>query len=503
MKKLLKRLISPLATKEFFVTFNNNQSISHQSINPKTFSHITDKPLTEQYFESKSETLFFNSNDIEGKTGGSKLKSKKENISTDSSFNKNKKNLQMGSEKEKIKQLKEFKFKTQLVNPPSKQIQKEEAPSIIINKQDSQKTEESSLLKSNKATLINPSFGTETNLIKPKEKLTAPLISFKSKQEPPKLITPHKRESFNPPHMIKPQISSKYNLEREKDIIAPKLKLKAPSGREILYDEVSEKSVRSTQLPTRKKLQLKRPPPSSKKNEEEDQSSIKTDGARLSLKLPPKNFQIYSETSNDTSFEKPNIKSNIGFQRMYLKKENKEKIKLKKPPSSQNLSGNESLSNDLNTSNPDFGVSSKPRLSKGIQIKDFGAPFTLTNLMSLDIDSSYHLDENFKSEVLYNSFGGINVHNIIYDNEKLKLKKPQSKFSTGNIEDDENIEINENLYNVERDDHGYFKPIEFNVDIPDDLESIPNSKVHERVHIIVDENDNKLRPTLPPGMSAK
>jgi hypothetical protein len=53
----------------------------------------------------------------------------------------------MGSEKEKIKQLKEFKFKTQLVNPPSKQIQKEEAPSIIINKQDSQKTEESSLLK--------------------------------------------------------------------------------------------------------------------------------------------------------------------------------------------------------------------------------------------------------------------------------------------------------------------------------------------------------------------
>ena len=123
--------------------------------------------------------------------------------------------------------------------------------------------------------------------------------------------------------------------------------------------------------------------------------------------------------------------------------------------------------------------------------------------MSLDIDSSYHLDENFKSEVIYNSFGGINVHNIIYDDEKLKLKKPQSKFSTGNIEDDENIEINENLYNIERDDYGYFKPIEFNVVIPDDLESIPNSKVHERVHIIVDENDNKLRPTLPPGMSDK
>ena len=185
-----------------------------------------------------------NSNDIEGKTGDSKLKSRKENISTDSSFYKNKKNLQMDSEKEKIKQSKEFKFKTQLVNPPSKQIQKEEAPSITINKQDSQKTEESSLLKSNKATLINPSFGTETDFIKPKEKLTAPLISFKSKKEPPKLITPHKRESFNAPHIIKPQISSKYNLEREKEIIAPKLKLKAPSKREILYDEVSEKSVR-------------------------------------------------------------------------------------------------------------------------------------------------------------------------------------------------------------------------------------------------------------------
>ena len=112
---------------------------------------------------------------------------------------------------------------------------------------------------------------------------------------------------------------------------ALKFKLKAPAIKteEQYLDNASEQSIKSTQTPSRKKLTLKKPPPMNKSDE--DQSSFRTvcGTGRLSLKLPPKNYELYSNASNEASFERPTVKSNVEFQRMYLKKKNNQ-INLKK-----------------------------------------------------------------------------------------------------------------------------------------------------------------------------
>ena len=132
--------------------------------------------------------------------------------------------------------------------------------------------------------------------------------------------------------------------------------------------------------------------------------------------------------------------------------------------------------------------------------------------MSMDVNSPINLDDNFKSDVFYNSYGGINIYNSGYEAEKIKFNKPHSKFSKnigGENEESsgENLEIHENLFNVDRDDFGYFKTINYDIEIPQDLESIPNSKVHKREHKKIElENvavKNVVQATLPPGFSEK
>ena len=99
-------------------------------------------------------------------------------------------------------------------------------------------------------------------------------------------------------------------------------------------------------------------------------------------------------------------------------------------------------------------------------------------------------------------FSIIHMGELIFIILVMKLSDGENEENSG-----ENEEIKENLFNVERDDFGYFKTINYNIEIPEDLESIPNSKVHKRIHKKI-ELDNVavkevVQATLPPGLSEK
>ena len=175
------------------------------------------------------------------------------------------------------------------------------------------------------------------------------------------------------------------------------------------------------------------------------------------------------------------------------------------------------------------------KLSNDINNKDY--IHTLTHLMSMDINEPIDLSNNYISEIKYNKYGGVEIgkpdYHLNYENRGFDFNTiNENEYNNSNqIDNNLNIE-NENLnkkwndklkgnfggieyklddepgeYIIEKKEYGYFQPIEYNIDIPNDLESIPNSKVKNRVHNPKIKENNTIRRrrskvTLPPGLSS-
>ena len=201
-----------------------------------------------------------------------------------------------------------------------------------------------------------------------------------------------------------------------------------------------------------------------KKSEEKNQTSQKVD-----IKTPTMDKKTLTETSKET----PEITNK-------LSKDN----------------------NSLSNSQGD--VKYKSGLGKGIK-NDEGNILTLTQLMSLNVNDEINLDDNWEREKKLNKYGGyeINIpdYHLVYENrieekegniniednddiynegERGNIKG--GRFPINDNEDLEDIHLDEGEYNVEIDNMGYAKPLNFDVDIPKDLNSIPNSKVKKRIH---------------------
>ena len=155
-------------------------------------------------------------------------------------------------------------------------------------------------------------------------------------------------------------------------------------------------------------------------------------------------------------------------------------------------------------SNSQGDVKHKSELGKGIK-NDEGNILTLTQLMSLNVNDEINLDDNWEREKKLNKYGGyeINIpdYHLVYEN-RIEEKEGNiniegnddiyNEGERGNIkgvrfkinddEDLEDIDLDEGEYNVEIDNMGYAKPLNFDVDIPKDLNSIQNSKVKKRIH---------------------
>ena len=155
-------------------------------------------------------------------------------------------------------------------------------------------------------------------------------------------------------------------------------------------------------------------------------------------------------------------------------------------------------------SNSQGDVKHKSELGKGIK-NDEGNILTLTQLMSLNVNDEINLDDNWEREKKLNKYGGyeINIpdYHLVYENrieekegniniegnddiynegERGNIKG--GRFKINDDEDLEDIDLDEGEYNVESDNMGYAKPLNFDVDIPKDLNSIQNSKVKKRIH---------------------
>ena len=125
--------------------------------------------------------------------------------------------------------------------------------------------------------------------------------------------------------------------------------------------------------------------------------------------------------------------------------------------------------------------------------------------MSLNVNDEINLDDNWEREKKLNKYGGyeINIpdYHLVYENrieekegniniednddiynegERGNIKG--GRFEINDNEDLEDIHLDEGEYNVEIDNMGYSKPLNFDVDIPKDLNSIQNSKVKKRIH---------------------
>ncbi len=169
---------------------------------------------------------------------------------------------------------------------------------------------------------------------------------------------------------------------------------------------------------------------------------------------------------------------------------------------------------------PEYSNSYNTKISSGIDIDKLNYILTLTDLMSLDVNEPIDLSSNYESEIKYNKYGGIEVgdpdYHLNMENRGIELKDGYydiNKDFEGNDELTLNQKWNTKLkgnyggieyeldeepgeFVIERDSNGYFKPIDYNIEIPSNLDEIPNSKVKNRVHnpkerVIIRKKDNK------------
>ena len=159
--------------------------------------------------------------------------------------------------------------------------------------------------------------------------------------------------------------------------------------------------------------------------------------------------------------------------------------------------------------------------------------------MSMDVNDPIDLSDNFESEIKYNKYGGVEIskpdYHLNYENRGFEINNEgeinnnegDNKINIEGGEFSENIHWNNKLkgsfggieykldeepedYVIQKDTYGYFQPIEYNIQIPNDLTEIPNSKIKIRTHNpkTREEKESELKRrrskvTLPPGLDYK
>ena len=306
----------------------------------------------------------------------------------------------------------------------------------------------------------------------------------------------------NPPNIKinQPQVQKKINLE------APDIKQKKKS--EIVNIEYEKPSIPNfsggidfespyVNIDTKESLKskdqgkIKLEPPKAQKTKETAPSisinkpkkptikEVKVTAPRISLKAPEIN-----KKSKETSLE---------IERGNEKKIEVPRVKIRS-------------SKYMNTSGD---IENEAKLGKGI-VYEGGNILTLTQLMSLDVNDPINLDDNWQRENKWNKYGGYEIgvpdYHLVYENRGNEGNEDNINIEDGNIEGGkinvkggnynvnidgkvENIEdigfdpnLDEGEYNIEIDHMGYSQPMNFDVEIPEDLNLIPNSKVKKRVH---------------------
>ena len=349
----------------------------------------------------------------------------------------------------------------------------------------------------------------------PKVKVDTPKIKMPEakaeiKTEPPKIKVPELKPNKNKSEIInleyeKPSIP---NFSGGKDFISPygeiEKKDSLKKGKKSLTNPKEDTSPRSKQ---EARISLVKP-------KEKDSSNVKVTAPRISLKPNQKNS---GNTSLDYDSGDMGKIKNIQVPRLTKRME-------------KSFSNSSDLDYDGDTGNL--------KLSKGINVDGSGL-LTLTQLMSLDVNDPINLDGNWIREKKWNKYGGYEIgvpdYHLVYENRgnegdvnveggdinidggKVNVKGGKIGISDeGN--DLEDIGFNNDLYageyNIHIDHMGYSQPMNFDVEIPEDLNAIPNSKVKTRVHhpkprvkpsINALEYDdegnviNQVRVTLPPS----
>ena len=286
------------------------------------------------------------------------------------------------------------------------------------------------------------------------------------------------------PTITIPKIDAKARIESSKSLdkppsieLKPKAKVSAPNIK-INRPETGVR-IEPHVIP---KPRISLVNPSTKKD-------VKIEAPRISVNSP--NVSI----NKSQSFEAPNIKM-----RSNTKKQGPVKL--------------------VTLDHPEYSTSYNTKISSGIDIDKLNYILTLTDLMSLDVNEPIDLSSNYESEIKYNKYGGIEVgdpdYHLNMENRGIELKEGYydiNKDFEGNDELTLNQKWNTKLkgnyggieyeldeepgeFVIERDSNGYFKPIDYNIEIPSNLDEIPNSKVKNRVHnpkerVIIRKKDNQ------------
>ena len=403
----------------------------------------------------------------------------------------------------------------------------------------------------------NENFSGEISISKPS--INVPSIEAKTKIEPPKIEVPtikptiketkpqkikaeieipveddfmtslkSKPNLSNPKH--KPQDNniyvnaSKISIKQQEKIEAPRLSVSSKKKLDEDFDVIRPKPRRkpSLSIPTlRPNIDLL-----SNQNEQ-----IRTNKRRLSLRNPV----IKKEVAPRISVRNPNLNlsDDIDFKVYKSQIIDVPRLTMRTPSKKGPIKLFASASY-----NPE--VNYKTKVSSGInkEYPDYIA--TLTDLMSEDVNAPIDLSNNYKSEKKYNKYGGIEIgkpdYHLNYENRGFEINN-EGEFNTnvnsGNKINIEGGEFSENIlwnnklkgtfggveykldeepeeYVIEKDYYGYFQPIEYNIQIPSELEEIPNSKVKIRTHNpkTKEEKESFLKRrrskvTLPPGLDEK
>ena len=331
----------------------------------------------------------------------------------------------------------------------------------------------------------------------PKVKVETPKIKIPEakaeiKTEPQKIkvpeLKPNKKTDIINLEYEKPSIP---NFSGGQDFVSPYAEIEKKDslkkGKVSLTNPKEETSPRSK---PESRISLVKP-------KEKDSSNIKQTAPRISLK-PNKN-------SGNTSLE--NDSGDMGKTR-----------NIQVPRLTKRMEKSFSNSSDLDYE----GDTGNLRLSKGINVDGSGL-LTLTQLMSLDVNDPINLDSNWIREKKWNKYGGYEIgvpdYHLVYENRgnegdgnvNVNIEGGDINIDGGQVNvkggkygissegmDVEDIGFNNDVdggeYNINIDHMGYSQPMNFDVEIPEDLNAIPNSKVKTRVH--------KPKPRAKPSINA-
>ena len=381
------------------------------------------------------------------------------------------------------------------------------APKVEPPKIKNQKIE----IKSPKVEMKSPS-KIESNPINISPKKSNPKI------EAPKIQIPQIKTKTE---IKSPKVKAEIEIPDEENFIKSKNQLNIPiktskledSNTSIKAPNISLKTSSSKEIENepkiKKKFSLSIPRPNPK--EEEIETGIKIQPhisvkPRMTLTKPEIKKNINIETpkismKNHTS----NNQSDTQIPKIIMKNKTLENQKKK---SNFKLHSPEN-SKEINNSD-DINFLTKKSSKIDLENKDY-IP-SLTDLMSMDVNEKINLN-NFDNDIKYNKYGGIEISNPDYhlnyenrgieikndldlqkefEDENIKLKNEGKKFNfnekwnnkiKGNFGGIEyKLDESDNEFNVEKDDFGYFKTINYDVNVPNNLKNVYNSKVMKRVH---------------------